>query len=78
MVGEPVRIRKHSVVVSGHLTSVTVEDAFWAALQEIAESRGVSINQLVSEIDRSRDGNLSSAIRVFILQWVKGRKVIPE
>ncbi len=74
MVGDPARIRKRSVVVSGHPTSVTMEDAFWKVLQDIAETRDVSLNQLVSEVDRSREGNLSSALRVFVLQWVKGRR----
>ena len=74
MTGDPARIRKRSVVVSGHPTSVTMEDAFWKVLQDIAETRDVSLNQLVSEVDRSREGNLSSALRVFVLQWVKGRQ----
>ena len=74
MAGDPARIRKRSVVVSGHPTSVTMEDVFWKVLQDIAETRDVSLNQLVSEIDRSREGNLSSALRVFVLQWVKGRQ----
>lgn len=74
MVGDPARIRKRSVVVSGHPTSVTMEDAFWKVLQDIAETRNVSLNQLVSEVDRSREGNLSSALRVFVLRWVRGRQ----
>ena len=77
MAGDPARIRKRSVVVSGHPTSVTMEDVFWKVLQDIAETRDVSLNQLVSEIDRSREGNLSSALRVFVLQWVKGRQETP-
>ena len=64
----PARIRKHSVLVAGHETSISLEDAFWRVLKEIAASRGASVNELVTEIDRRRTGNLSSAIRVFALE----------
>lgn len=68
------RIRKRSVVVAGHRTSISVEDAFWQALQDIAAARGVSVNQLIAAIDRNRQGNLSSAIRLFVLaEAVEGR-----
>lgn len=60
-------IKKRSVIVAGHRTSVSLEALFWTALQTIAERRGVSVNDLVTEIDRGRGGNLSSAIRVHIL-----------
>jgi len=62
------RIRKHSLRIAGHLTSVSMEDAFWLAFKEIAERRGMSVNALAAEIDRTREGNLSSAIRVFVLE----------
>lgn len=61
-------LRKHSLVVAGHRTSVTLEDAFWKALRELAQSDGVSLNELVTRIDEARQGNLSSAIRVHVLQ----------
>jgi predicted DNA-binding ribbon-helix-helix protein len=61
------RITKRSVVVAGHRTSVSLEDAFWTALAAIAERQGASINALIGEIDRGRSGNLSSAIRVYVL-----------
>ncbi|MDJ0948277.1 MAG: ribbon-helix-helix domain-containing protein [Alphaproteobacteria bacterium] len=64
---EGTAIRKRSVMVAGHRTSVSLEDAFWSALQEIAGQRGLSLNALVTEIDRTRSSNLSSAIRVFVL-----------
>jgi predicted DNA-binding ribbon-helix-helix protein len=64
-------IVKRSVVVDGHRTSVSLEPAFWDALKEIAARRGLSINKLIAEIDRGRTGNLSSAIRVYILQTVR-------
>ena len=59
--------KKRSVVVAGHRTSVSLENVFWDHLRAIAKSRRVSVNELVTEIDQSRDGSLSSAIRVFIL-----------
>lgn len=60
-------LRKRSVLIAGHPTSVSLEAAFWNALKEIATARGLSVNALVEAIDRTRTGNLSSAIRVFVL-----------
>ena len=60
-------IAKRSLVIDGHRTSVSLEDAFWRRLRAIAKERGVSLNRLVAEIDHDRDGNLSSAIRLFVL-----------
>lgn len=71
----PTVVRKRSVVVAGHRTSVSLESAFWDALREIAAAEGKTLNQMVSEIDRERSGNLSSAIRVFVLRYV--RDVMP-
>lgn len=66
------RIRKRSVTIAGHATSVSLEEAFWQGLKDIAQSRGLSLNALISEIDEMRPetdpGNLSSAIRVFVLR----------
>ncbi|HSV28306.1 MAG TPA: ribbon-helix-helix domain-containing protein [Candidatus Omnitrophota bacterium] len=64
-------IRKRSIMIAGHATSVSLEEEFWDELRAIAEARGASINQLVAGIDAGRDGNLSSAIRVFVLNAVK-------
>ena len=64
-------LRKHSVMITGHATSVTLETAFWDELRGIAEARGQSLNHLVAEIDFGRAGNLSSAIRVFVLEELK-------
>ena len=61
-------VRKRSVMLAGHHTSVSLEDAFWQALKQIADARGRSINRLITEIDARRRGNLSSAIRVFVLE----------
>lgn len=65
------RMRKHSVLLDGHQTSVTLEDAFWDALVAIAKARGASVNKLVTEIDHARTTNLSSALRVFVLNELK-------
>ena len=59
---------KRSVVVSGHRTSVSLENPFWDVLTQIATDQNVSLNKLVTEIDRQRDGNLSSALRVYVLK----------
>ncbi|HVO16979.1 MAG TPA: ribbon-helix-helix domain-containing protein [Alphaproteobacteria bacterium] len=67
-------IVKRSVVIDGHRTSVSLEPAFWEALKEIAERRSLSINKLIAEIDRGRTGNLSSAIRVYVLRTVRGQQ----
>ena len=63
------RIIKRSLVIAGHRTSVSLEDAFWQRLRAIAAERGLSLNSLAAMIDASREGaNLSSAIRVFVLE----------
>jgi predicted DNA-binding ribbon-helix-helix protein len=59
---------KHSVRIAGHATSVSLEAAFWEALCEIAVRRRLSVNALLSQIDAERGGNLSSAIRLFVLE----------
>jgi len=62
------QIVKRSIVIAGHKTSVSLEDAFWKALKEIADGRGITLSDLVSTIDTDRrHGNLSSAIRLFVL-----------
>lgn len=69
MSGRPV---KHSLTLSGHRTSVSLEAEFWAAFRELAEARGQGINALAAEIDRGRgDVGLASAIRVFVLRELK-------
>jgi len=64
-------IKKRSVLISGHPTSVTLEAEFWDALKDIAAARSTTVTALVEEVDRTRTGNLSSALRVFILQSVR-------
>jgi predicted DNA-binding ribbon-helix-helix protein len=59
---------KRSIVVSGHKTSVSLEDAFWNALKEIAKARNVTVSELVDTINSEREHeNLSSTIRLFVL-----------
>lgn len=65
-------IRKRSVVIAGHRTSVSLEDIFWEQLQLIAKRQRISVNALVESIDRERAANLSSAIRVFVLEQQLG------
>lgn len=62
---------KRSVSINGHSTSVTLEDAFWAALKEISEVRRLSMSAIIADIDRRQPENLSSAIRVFVLEHYK-------
>lgn len=69
---------KHSVTISGHRTSFSVEPEFWALLQEIAARQRLSLNQLVTDIDAERTGNLSSAIRLYVLQDLKDRLAATE
>jgi predicted DNA-binding ribbon-helix-helix protein len=65
-------LTKHSVMIAGHRTSVSLEDPFWTALREVAEARGQSVQALIGAIDAGRgDQNLSSAIRVFVLEAVR-------
>jgi len=63
---------KRSVVVAGHKTSVSLEDAFWKGLKDIARGRQVTLSELVGTIDSEREyGNLSSAIRLFVLDFYR-------
>jgi predicted DNA-binding ribbon-helix-helix protein len=65
-------MKKRSVRIADHPTSITLEDEFWVELKAIAAKRKASLNQLITEIDENRgDRNLSSAIRVFILNTIK-------
>ncbi len=61
-------IKKRSVEIAGHRTSLSLEEAFWRALKRIAAQDGVSINRLIERIDRERAGNLSSAVRIYVLE----------
>ena len=62
-------IAKHSILIDGRKTSVSLEDAFWRALRKIALAGRTSVSRIISDIDKARgkDRNLSSTIRVFVL-----------
>ncbi|EEQ96119.1 aryl-sulfate sulfotransferase [Brucella intermedia] len=71
----PGRLRKHSVSIRGHATSYTLEDPFFELIEEIADTREMSVASLIAEIDSRRDRsiNLSSALRLHVLDWLKSR-----
>jgi predicted DNA-binding ribbon-helix-helix protein len=76
---------KRSILVGGHKTSVSLEDAFWNGMKEISGQRSMTLSELVREIDTNRhQGNLSSAIRLFVLDHFRNRsagfdrRVVPE
>lgn len=66
---------KRSLTLSGHRTSVSLEDEFWQAFRDIAAERGQPINALAAEIDRDRglEMGLASAIRLFVLKEYQAR-----
>jgi predicted DNA-binding ribbon-helix-helix protein len=67
-------IVKHSIVIDGHKTSVSLEDAFWSELKEIAHTQQATLSALVAKIDETRQhGNLSSAIRLYVLEYFRTR-----
>jgi predicted DNA-binding ribbon-helix-helix protein len=67
-------VAKRSVVMAGHKTSVSLEDTFWKTLKEIADRRHLTLSALVAAIDSERQrGNLSSAIRLFVLDYYRDR-----
>ena len=68
MTNEPTRLRKRSVTIAGHATSVSMEEAFWTRLATIAEAEGKSVAKVIRDVDNGRNGNLSSALRVYILE----------
>jgi len=70
----PSGVVKRSVSIAGHRTSISLEEPFWQELQSIASRRGISVQHLVGRIDEEREGqNLSSALRIFVLQDVQSR-----
>lgn len=66
---------KRSITIAGHRTSVSVEQPFWQALVEIAVAKGATVAATVAEIDRNRPAgtNLSSAIRLWVLEWYRAK-----
>jgi predicted DNA-binding ribbon-helix-helix protein len=67
---------KRSIVIAGHKTSISLEDAFWKALKDIAIARRATLSDLVASIDSERQhGNLSSAIRLFVLDHYQSKSM---
>jgi predicted DNA-binding ribbon-helix-helix protein len=67
---------KRSIVIAGHKTSVSLEDAFWRGLKDIAVNRRITLSDLVGAIDSERQhGNLSSAVRLFVLDHYQTRPI---
>ena len=64
-------MKKRSLSIRGHRTSLSVEDEFWDVLSQIAGERGQSVAGLITEIDRTRRSGLSSAVRLFVLETLK-------
>ena len=72
--GPATRMAKHSLVIAGHRTSISLEDAFWTGLKRIAVGERRALANLVAEIDATRGAaNLSSAIRVFVLERLSAK-----
>lgn len=67
-------MKKRSVNIKGHATSISLEEAFWDHLKAIADQKDISMNQLVGQIDAKRNTpNLSSALRLYVLEWLESR-----
>lgn len=66
-------VRKRSLNLGGHKTSVSLENEFWSALKEIAAEKQTTLFELCSQIDQNRGGNLSSALRLYVLSYYRDR-----
>ena len=64
-------MRKHSLVIARHATSVSLEQEFWDVLKEIADRRGIALAALIAEVDAGRGENLSSALRLHVLKALR-------
>ena len=65
--------QKHSVTIRGHRTSITLEPAFWDSLKEIAAVQKRSVSDIVAEADTKDPKNLSSTLRLFVLDYYKNK-----
>lgn len=70
---DPGELRRRSVTIAGHRTSISIENAFWRELKRIARRDGKSLNRLIAEVDARRARNLSSTLRVFVLEDILTR-----
>ncbi|HUX80049.1 MAG TPA: ribbon-helix-helix domain-containing protein [Alphaproteobacteria bacterium] len=68
---EEARFHKRSVSLHGHKTSVSLEKAFWDVLEESSQAQDISLSQLIKDIDKDRPGSLSSALRLYALDYVQ-------
>jgi predicted DNA-binding ribbon-helix-helix protein len=71
----PGTIVKHSVRIAGHQTSISLEQKFWDLLRDIANRKNISVNKLVTEIDATRQGNMSSTLRLYVLNDLQKRLI---
>lgn len=74
----PSPVKKRSVVIDGHKTSVSIEDGFWIPLKQIARRKDIGVNYLVSQINADRKhSNLCSAIRLYVLDDFRQLAAVP-
>lgn len=66
-------MKKRSLLIMGHATSISLEDEFWEILKEISVEKTQSIQELIEQIDLTRTSNLSSAVRLFVLNHLKNK-----
>ena len=80
-------LRRHSVRIAGHATSISIEDAFWQEINRAAKEDGISTARLIEAVDRARsnDGeddeeqpNLSSALRLYVLERLRAKNIEPR
>jgi predicted DNA-binding ribbon-helix-helix protein len=69
-------VKKRSIIIGGHKTSISLEDNFWTSLKDIASARRTSVSDVIASLDATREnGNLSSAIRIFVLAHYRAMAV---
>ena len=66
-------MKKHSVLICGHATSISLEEPFWNLLKKIAKEKGCSLSQLITDIDAKRNTNLSSALRISVVMYLQDK-----
>jgi predicted DNA-binding ribbon-helix-helix protein len=72
-------VKKRSIVVGSHKTSISLEDIFWTSLKQIARERAMTVSAIIGVLDASHErGNLSSTIRVFVLEHYQNRAENPQ
>jgi predicted DNA-binding ribbon-helix-helix protein len=72
-------VKKRSIVVGSHKTSISLEDLFWTSLKQIARERAMTVSAIIGVLDASNErGNLSSTIRVFVLKHYQNRAEKPQ